>query len=198
MNGLTAILDANDVPWTLNPRLVRGLDYYNLTVFEFVTDRLGAQGTICAGGRYDYLIEQSGGKPAPAVGWALGIERVLDLVAELGEAPPVPVPDAYAVIPDAEALPVAFKTLQALRAAGVNVQMNAGGAQGMGSMKSQFKRADASGARFALVFGATEMASGSVAVKPLRLQSGGPDEGAQAQALQPLADVSAWSASLKG
>jgi histidyl-tRNA synthetase len=195
LNGLTAILDANNVPWTLNPRLVRGLDYYNLTVFEFVTDRLGAQGTICAGGRYDYLIEQSGGKPAPAVGWALGIERVLDLVAELGEAPPVRVPDAYAVIPDAESLPLAFKTLQALRAAGVTVQMNAGSAQGVGSMKSQFKRADTSGAKFALVFGATELASGSVAVKPLRLEAGG---GGQEQVLQPLHDVSTWSASLKG
>ena len=197
LNGLTAILDANNVPWTLNPRLVRGLDYYNLTVFEFVTDRLGAQGTICAGGRYDYLIEQSGGKPSPAVGWALGIERVLDLVAELGQAPLVPVPDAYAVIPDAAALPLAFKTLQALRAAGINVQMNAGSVQGMGSMKSQFKRADASGASFALVFGAAELASGSVAVKPLRLPMGDAGAGGQEQVLQPLHDVSTWSASLK-
>ena len=197
LNGLTAILDANNVPWTLNPRLVRGLDYYNLTVFEFVTDRLGAQGTICAGGRYDYLIEQSGGKPSPAVGWALGIERVLDLVAELGQAPLVPVPDAYAVIPDAAALPLAFKTLQALRAAGINVQMNAGSVQRMGSMKSQFKRADASGAQFALVFGATELASGSVAVKPLRLQAGHASSGGQEQVLQPLDDVRSWSASLK-
>ena len=197
LNGLTAILDANNVPWTLNPRLVRGLDYYNLTVFEFVTDRLGAQGTICAGGRYDYLIEQSGGKPAPAVGWALGIERVLDLVAELGQAPPVPVPDAYAVIPDTDSLPLVFKTVQALRAAGLNVQMNASSAQGMGSMKSQFKRADASGASFALVFGTTELASGCVAVKPLRLQVGGVDVGGQEQVLQPLDDVSTWSASLK-
>ena len=197
LNELTAILDANNVPWTLNPRLVRGLDYYNLTVFEFVTDRLGAQGTICAGGRYDYLIEQSGGKPAPAVGWALGIERVLDLVAELGQAPPVPVPDAFAVVPDAAALPMAFKTLQALRAAGVNVQMNAGSAQGVGSMKSQFKRADASGARFALVFGATELASGCVAVKPLRLPMGDAGADGREQVLQPLHDVSTWSASLK-
>ncbi len=200
LDGITAILDANEVPWVLNPRLVRGLDYYNLTVFEFVTDRLGAQGTICAGGRYDYLIEQSGGKPAPAVGWALGIERVLDLVAELGQAPPVQVPDAFAVIPDADSLPLALKTVQALRAAGVNVQMNAGSAQDVGSMKSQFKRADASGARFALVFGATELASGSVAVKPLRFTAGvtdAADGGGQEQVLQPLHDVSTWSASLK-
>ena len=198
LNGLTAILDANNVPWTLNPRLVRGLDYYNLTVFEFVTDRLGAQGTICAGGRYDYLIEQSGGKPAPAVGWALGIERVLDLVAELGELPAVPVPDAYAVIPDAASLPLVFKTVQALRVAGVNVQMNAGSAQGVGSMKSQFKRADGSGARFALVFGAAELASGSVAVKPLRIPVADAGGGGQEQVLQPLDDVTSWSASLKG
>ena len=195
LDGVKAILDANDIAWTLNHRLVRGLDYYNLTVFEFVTERLGAQGTICAGGRYDYLIEQSGGKPAPAVGWALGIERVLDLVAEQGDTPPVRVPDAYAVIPDASSLPLAFKTLQSLRAAGVNIQMHAGTAEGMGSMKSQFKRADASGAKFALIFGATEMAAGSVAVKPLRADPGG---AVQAQALQSLGDVASWSASLKG
>ena len=194
LDGVKAILDANDIAWTLNHRLVRGLDYYNLTVFEFVTERLGAQGTICAGGRYDYLIEQSGGKPAPAVGWALGIERVLDLVAEQGDTPPVRVPDAYAVIPDASSLPLAFKTLQSLRAAGVNIQMHAGTAEGMGSMKSQFKRADASGAKFALIFGATEMAAGSVAVKPLRADPGG---AVQAQALQSLGDVASWSASLK-
>ena len=193
--GLKAILDANGIPWTLNPRLVRGLDYYNLTVFEFVTDRLGAQGTICAGGRYDYLIEQMGGKAAPAVGWALGVERVLELIKEQGEAMALPVPDAYAVIPEASALPVVLQTLQALRAAGVSVQMHAGAsAEGMGSMKSQFKKADGSGARFALIFGATELAQGSVAVKPLR---GEKAEAAQLQALQPLNDVAAWAHSLR-
>ena len=194
LDGVKAILDANDIAWTLNHRLVRGLDYYNLTVFEFVTERLGAQGTICAGGRYDYLIEQSGGKPAPAVGWALGIERVLDLVAEQGDTPPVRVPDAYAVIPDASSLPLAFKTLQSLRAAGVNIQMHAGTAEGMGSMKSQFKRADASGAKFALIFGADEISAGSVAVKPLRADTGA---AVQAQTLRSLDDVASWSASLK-
>jgi histidyl-tRNA synthetase len=195
-DGLKAILDANSVPWTLNHRLVRGLDYYNLTVFEFVTDRLGAQGTICAGGRYDYLIERIGGKAAPAVGWALGVERVLELVKEQGEAIAPPVPDAYAVIPEASALPVALRTLQALRAAGVSVQMHAGvSAEGMGSMKSQFKRADGSGASFALIFGATELAQGSVAVKPLR---GGKAEGAQAQMLQSLNDVTVWAHTLRG
>ncbi len=195
-DGLKAILDANGIPWTLNHRLVRGLDYYNLTVFEFVTDRLGAQGTICAGGRYDYLIEQMGGKPAPAVGWALGVERVLELIKEQGASLELPVPDVYAVIPEAAALPLVLKTLQALRAAGVSVQMHgSASADGMGSMKSQFKRADASGARFALIFGATELSAGSVAVKALRGSKG---DAAQEQTLQPLNDVSGWAHTLLG
>jgi histidyl-tRNA synthetase len=190
-DALKAILDANSIAWTLNHRLVRGLDYYNLTVFEFVTDRLGAQGTICAGGRYDYLVEQMGGKAAPAVGWALGVERVLELIKEQGAGMELPMPDAYAVIPETSALPVALQTLQALRAAGVSVQMHASSTlEGMGSMKSQFKRADGSGARFALIFGATELAQGSVAVKPLRGDKAG---SAQVQTLQPLNDVSAWA-----
>ena len=190
-DALKAILDANDVPWTLNHRLVRGLDYYNLTVFEFITDQLGAQGTLCAGGRYDYLVEQIGGKPAPAVGWALGVERVLELLQENGQAVPPLAPDAYAVVPDAAALPLALRTLQTLRAAGVSVQMHASsGADGMGSMKSQFKKADASGARFALIFGETELASGCVAVKPLRA---GKAEAASEQTLHPLADAAAWA-----
>jgi histidyl-tRNA synthetase len=190
-DALKAILDANGVPWTLNHRLVRGLDYYNLTVFEFITDQLGAQGTLCAGGRYDYLVEQIGGKPAPAVGWALGVERVLELLQESGQAVPPLAPDVYAVVPDAAALPLALRTLQTLRAAGVSVQMHASlGADGMGSMKSQFKKADASGARFALIFGETELASGCVAVKPLRA---GKAEAASEQTLHPLADAAAWA-----
>ncbi|MDO8386961.1 MAG: histidine--tRNA ligase [Polaromonas sp.] len=193
-DGLKAILDANGIPWTQNHRLVRGLDYYNLTVFEFVTDRLGAQGTICGGGRYDYLIEQIGGKPAPAVGWALGVERVLDLIKEQGTAVELPVPDAYAIIPDAAAWPVASRALQALRAAGVSVQMHAGSADGMGSMKSQFKKADASGARFALIFGQAELEAGQVAVKTLR---GEKSDAAQGQLLQPLDDIPAWAQDLR-
>ena len=193
-DALKAILDANGVPWTLNHRLVRGLDYYNLTVFEFITDQLGAQGTLCAGGRYDYLVEQIGGKPAPAVGWALGVERVLELLQESGQAVPPLAPDAYAVVPDAAALPLALRTLQTLRAAGVSVQMHASsGGDGMGSMKSQFKKADASGARFALIFGETELASGCVAVKPLRAVKA---EGASEQTLHPLADATAWASVL--
>ena len=190
-DGLKAILDANGIAWTLNHRLVRGLDYYNLSVFEFVTDRLGAQGTICAGGRYDYLIGQMGGKPAPAVGWALGVERVLELIKEEGTFGELPVPDAYAVIPETSALPVVLKTLQALRSAGISVQMHASVSPGgMGSMKSQFKRADGSGARFALIFGEAELAEGRVAVKPLR---GDNAASAPGQTLQSLGDVAAWA-----
>ena len=187
--SVKAALDAVGQPYTINPRLVRGMDYYNLTVFEWVTDRLGSQGTVCGGGRYDGLIEQIGGKPAPAVGWGLGIERVLALLEESGVAVPVPQPDAYAVIPDAAALPVAVRTVDALRAAGVSVVMHAAGKDGQGSFKSQFKKADASGARHALIFGGDELAAGQVALKPLR-------DAAQSQQLLPLADVASWAARL--
>ena len=190
-DGLKAILDATGIAYRVNPRLVRGMDYYNLSVFEFVTDRLGAQGTICAGGRYDTLIKQIGGKPAPAVGWALGVERVLELVKEQGAPFVPPAPDAYAIIPDAAALPVALSTLRALRAAGVSVQMHAAAtAEGMGSMKSQFKKADASGARHALIFGADELAQQLVTVKALRDCAG-------AQVTRPLADPTAWAGTLQ-
>ncbi|MDB5882415.1 MAG: hisS [Ramlibacter sp.] len=189
-NGLRAMLDANGIAYRINPRLVRGMDYYNLSVFEFITDSLGAQGTICAGGRYDYLIEQIGGKPAPAVGWALGVERVLELVKASGAPIPAAAPDAYAIVPDATAMPVVLRSLQTLRAAGVSVQMHASSGEGMGSMKSQFKRADASGARYALVFGGDELAQGAVTVKSLR-------DGSGAQVQRPLDQVDAWGASLK-
>ena len=189
-DGLRAILDANDITYTINPRLVRGLDYYNLTVFEFVTDRLGAQGTVCAGGRYDDLIAQMGGKPAPAVGWAMGVERVLELVKEQGTQVPLPVPDAYAVVPDAAAMPLVLRTLQQLRDAGVRVQMHAGTADGLGSFKSQFKKADASGARHALVFGADELARGEVTVKSLR-------DGQGQQTTHALSAVAAWATTLQ-
>ena len=138
------------------------MDYYNLTVFEWVTDQLGAQGTVCGGGRYDGLFEQIGGKPAPAVGWGLGIERVLDLLKQEGIEPAAACLDAYVVVPDAAALPLATATAEALRAAGVSVLLHAAGKDGPGSMKSQFKRADASGARHALIFGADELARGEV------------------------------------
>ena len=182
-NAVRAILDASGVSYRINPRLVRGMDYYNLTVFEFVTDRLGSQGTICGGGRYDYLIEQVGGKPAPAVGWALGVERVLELLKEINALPAAVGPDIYAIVPDASALPVVFSTLQSLRAQGVSVQMHAGTGEGMGSMKSQFKKADGSGARFALIFGGDELARGEVTFKALR-------DGAGAQESASLQDLS--------
>ncbi|MDO9115822.1 MAG: histidine--tRNA ligase [Polaromonas sp.] len=196
-SSVKAILEANGIAYSINPRLVRGMDYYNLTVFEFITDSLGSQGTICGGGRYDYLIEQIGGKAAPAVGWALGVERVLELIREQGGAADLPVPDAYAIVPEASALPLVLKTLQALRAQGVSVQMHAASGaagDGMGSMKSQFKKADASGARFALIFGEAELAQSSVAVKPLR---GEKVEATQAQTLQPLETVALWAHSLR-
>ena len=188
--AVQAILAASGVEWRINPRLVRGLDYYNLTVFEFITESLGAQGTICGGGRYDYLIEQIGGKPAPAVGWALGVERVLELLKEEGVHTLDPQADAYAVIPDAAALPQAMRLLNQLRALGVAVQMHAGTGEGMGSMKSQFKKADGSGARFALIFGADELAAGEVTVKALR-------DGAGAQTRQSLAEPALWADILK-
>ena len=190
LNALKAILDANGVTFTVNPRLVRGMDYYNLTVFEFVTDRLGSQGTVCAGGRYDYLIEQLGGKPAPAVGWALGVDRVLALVREQGGAEVVVPLDAYAVVAQTKALPVVLSTLQALRNAGVSVQMHASAGNSMGSMKSQFKRADASGARYALIFGDDELAQQRVMIKSLR-------DGTGSQNSQSLADIAAWAPTLQ-
>ena len=185
-----ALLSACGIQWTVNPRLVRGLDYYSHTVFEFITTELGAQGTLCGGGRYDGLFEILGGKPTPAVGWGMGIERVLELLRTQQAGVPDPVLDAYAIVPDASALPQAMQTLQVLRAAGVSVQMHAGTGEGLGSMKSQFKRADASGARHALIFGADELARGEVTVKALR-------DGAGAQQQRPLAEAAAWATSLQ-
>ncbi|KQW44746.1 MULTISPECIES: histidine--tRNA ligase [unclassified Roseateles] len=183
-NGVRALLDAVGLAYRINPRLVRGLDYYNLTVFEWVTTKLGAQGTVCAGGRYDGLVEQLGGKPTPAVGFGMGLERLLLLLETLQLKAPVAAPHVYAIVPDPAELPRLLPTLEALRAAGVAVQMHAGG----GSFKSQFKKADASGARFALVFGADELARGEVGLKSLR-------DSAE-QVSRPLADVTAWAAEL--
>ena len=189
-NALRAILDANHLAYTINPRLVRGMDYYNLTVFEFITDSLGSQGTVCGGGRYDYLIEQVGGKSAPAVGWGLGIERLLELVKEQSEPMAALKPDVYAIIPDVGSLPVALQVIETLRNSGIAVQMHAGSGDGMGSMKSQFKKADHSGAQFGLIFGADELAQGQVTVKSLR-------DGVGAQRLQDLALVVDWAHTLQ-
>ena len=194
-NGLRAILDAHGIAYTVNTRLVRGMDYYNLSVFEFVTDQLGSQGTVCAGGRYDGLIGQIGGKPAPAVGWALGMERILELLKTAQLLPAQPVPDVFAVVPDAVAWPQVSQVLRELRQHGLKVQMHACGPDGMGSMKSQFKKADGSGARYALVFGQDELAQGMVSIKPLRageasLQSSG-------QRLASLSDCAQWAGTLR-
>ena len=185
-----SLLSACGVPWSVNPRAVRGLDYYNHTVFEFVTDELGAQGTLCGGGRYDGLFTVLGGKPTPAVGWGMGIERVLDLIRVRGRLAEVTTTDVYVVVPEASAYAAAFAAMQVLRQAGVRVQMHAAGADGPGSMKSQFRRADASGARFALVFGADELATGEVTIKALR-------DADAPQLRHRLADVDAWARTLQ-
>ncbi len=190
LDAVLAILDANQVSYSMNPRLVRGMDYYNLTVFEFVTTQLGSQGTICGGGRYDYLVEQIGGKPAPAVGWAMGIERVLELLKAQEGALAAPALDAYAIVPDAAALPQVAACLQRLRSKGVSVLMHASGDTGMASMKNQFKRADGSGARYALVFGPDELAQGCVTVKALR-------DASVAQRTLQLNDWAHWADSLQ-
>jgi len=184
------LLTSCGVAWSVNPRQVRGLDYYSHTVFEFITDELGAQGTLCGGGRYDGLFETLGGKPTPAVGWGMGIERVLELVKVQSGAVAPPVPDVYAVIPDSAAFPLALKALQALRSAGLSVQMHAATGEGMGSMKSQFKRADSSGARFALIFGPDELSRNEVAVKSLR-------DGSGMQLIRSLDNIPHWAATLQ-
>jgi histidyl-tRNA synthetase len=186
LSAVCAVLDAAGLPYRINPRLVRGLDYYNLTVFEWVTDHLGSQGTVCGGGRYDDLFEQLGGKPTPAIGFGLGMERLLLLLQEIGVPVPEPDPDAYAVLPDAACLPQAMVVLDALRGQGLSVQMHAGGA----SLKAQFKKADASRARYALVFGQDEVAAGQVSIKPLRAE-------AQAQYTRPMRDAAGWAHELR-
>jgi histidyl-tRNA synthetase len=164
-------LDGCGLAYRINPRLVRGLDYYSLTVFEWVTDRLGAQGTVCAGGRYDGLVPQLGGRPTPAVGFAIGLERLSALLTEAGLAAAPTAPDLYliAVGPDLyqQGLALAERLRDALPA--LRLHSHCGG----GSFKSQFKKADRSGARFALVLGSNELARGVAGIKPLR------DEGEQ-------------------
>ena len=185
-DAVRAVLDAAGLAYRVNPRLVRGMDYYNLTVFEWVTDQLGSQGTVCGGGRYDGLIAQMGGKSAPAVGFGLGIERLLLLIQGLGLAVPDAAPAAYAIVTAPELLPRAMLVLEQLRETGLKVVLHAGG----GSMKSQFKKADASGAQYALVFGADEAAAGELTVKALR-------DGQGAQQRRSLSNVAEWAASLQ-
>lgn len=161
-----AILDAAGVAYTFNPRLVRGLDYYTRTVFEWTSARLGAQSTVCAGGRYDGLVEQIGGPPTPAIGFAAGIERLAALTVESGRVPPAPALHAYLVVVGEEAVAPAYQLAERLRdqLPQLRLQVNSGG----GSFKNQFKRADRSGARYAVILAAEEVAAGRVSVKDLR------------------------------
>ena len=167
-DGLRALLDAAGIPYVINPRLVRGLDYYGLTVFEWVTDKLGAQGTVCAGGRYDGLVQQLGGKPAPAVGFAMGMERLLLLIETLGQVPAElsRQVDVYLVTLGEGTQQAAIRLAEQLRDAlpEVRLVVHCGG----GSFKSQFKKADKSGALYALILVEAEAAAGQVGLKPLR------------------------------
>ncbi len=163
---LQSLLRAANIAYTINPRLVRGLDYYNRTVFEWVTNKLGSQGTICAGGRYDGLIEQLGGKPAPGCGFAMGVERLVEMMKECGTVTQTPVLDAYVVHQGDGAMQAAFSAAETARDAGLEIVLHAGG----GNFKSQLKRADASAARYAMIFGEDEIKSGKLSLKPLRGQ----------------------------
>jgi len=162
-DALRALLDEAGIAYTVDARLVRGLDYYNRTVFEWVTDALGAQGTVAGGGRYDGLFEQLGGKPTPACGFAIGVERMILLLDAQGKARATP-PDAYVVHAGSNAAAVARRAAETLRDHGATIVVNAGG----GSFKSQMKRADASGARLAIIVGDDEAAARTVAIKHLR------------------------------
>ncbi|PKO85681.1 MAG: histidine--tRNA ligase [Betaproteobacteria bacterium HGW-Betaproteobacteria-12] len=162
--GVQRVLRDAGIPFTINPRLVRGLDYYNLTVFEWVTDKLGAQGTVCAGGRYDGLVEQLGGKPTPACGFAMGVERLIALIKDSGGEPAAPAPDVYLVHQGEAAARLAFRVAEGLRDQGIDVLLHCGG----GSFKSQMKKADGSGATFAVIIGDDEAATGEAQLKNLR------------------------------
>jgi histidyl-tRNA synthetase len=161
---LQSLLRAASVSYTINPRLVRGLDYYNDAVYEWTTRRLGAQGTVCAGGRYDGLFAQIGGKPAPACGFAMGIERLIALMVDAGRKPAAQAPDVYIVHAGEGGSRFAWTVAETFRDAGLAVILHCGG----GSFKSQMKRADSSGARFAAIIGDDEAQSEQVSVKPLR------------------------------
>ncbi|MDR1368004.1 MAG: histidine--tRNA ligase [Candidatus Accumulibacter sp.] len=162
--GVQKILRDAGIPYTVDPRLVRGLDYYNLTVFEWVTDRLGAQGTVCAGGRYDGLVGQLGGKPLPACGFAMGVERLMALVQESNGVPSSPEIDVYLVYQGGVAEELAPRVAEGLRDRGISVLFNCGG----GTFKSQMKKADASGALYAVIIGDDEARESEAMLKPLR------------------------------
>lgn len=164
LSRLEELVSAAGIEYTINPRLVRGLDYYNHTVFEWITDRLGAQGTICGGGRYDPLVEMLGGRPAPGVGFAMGIERVIELLREVGQVPVSTQTDVYVIHHGGDTQKGALLLAEAMRDADVRVIVH----PGEGSIKSQMKKADASGAEYAVFATADELAQGKVAVKCLR------------------------------
>ncbi len=167
--AVQAILKANNIPCKINPRLVRGLDYYNLTVFEWITEELGAQGTIAGGGRYDPLIERMGGKPAPACGWAMGMERVLELMKVSGSLPEAQSQcDVFVLHQGGEALTAAMIVAERLRSAGIDVILFCPPDGQSASFKSQMKKADASGAAYAVIIGPDELAKNEAQLKDLR------------------------------
>ncbi len=186
---LCDLLSAAGVEYTVNPRLVRGLDYYNKTVFEWVTDKLGAQGTVCAGGRYDGLVQQLGGRETPGIGFAMGMERLVLLLGEFttAEIGPGALADVYVVSVGEEAHRAALSAVESLRdqMPRCKIIQHIGG----GSFKSQMKKADKSGARVALIWGEDEVAAGTVALKPLREQQDGGER--LAQTSSPLAELPA-------
>jgi len=164
--ALKGLLEAAGIAYTVNPRLVRGLDYYNRTVFEWITDALGSQGAVCSGGRYDGLVEKLGGRGTPAIGWAMGVERLVALFEACGGTAPATLPDVYIVTVGQRAEQGGFRLAESLRDSLGNrrIEINLGG----GSFKAQLKRADKSGAAFALVLGDEEIEAGTVGLKPLR------------------------------
>lgn len=171
-DGVQKILQHNAVPFTINPRLVRGMDYYNRTVFEWVTDQLGSQGTVCGGGRYDPLVEMFGGKPTPACGFAMGVERLLELMKASGEQFAPNQCDVYIVHQGDAAQLQASVVAERLRDAGLDVVLHCAAATGVGSFKSQMKRADHSGAAYAVIIGEDEIAQAAAVVKEMRAADG--------------------------
>ncbi len=185
-DGVQRLLRHNNIPFTINPRLVRGMDYYNRTVFEWITDQLGSQGTVCGGGRYDPLVEIFGGKPTPAVGFAMGVERLLELMKVSSGAISRSQCDVYLVHQGEAAQLQAFTLGERLRDAGLDVVLHCASSGGAGSFKSQMKRADASGASYAVILGEDEIAKGAATVKYLR--DADPSDNQRSVALEAVAD----------
>jgi histidyl-tRNA synthetase len=185
-DGVQRLLKHNNIPFTINPRLVRGMDYYNRTVFEWITDQLGSQGTVCGGGRYDPLVEIFGGKPTPAVGFAMGVERLLELMKATSGAISRSQCDVYLVHQGEAAQLQAFTLGERLRDAGLDVVLHCASSGGAGSFKSQMKRADASGAAYAIILGDDEIAKGAATVKYLR--DADPSDNQRSVALEAVAD----------